>query len=246
MAGGDGPQGVAKSDVLRQRRFGEVGRLGAPIVVGHGRDSGARERVGQDTGGHRTVDDDAGAVVNTPGDQIGSGLARQERERRLQRIDVANALAPLQQGHVVVADADRPHLSLVHEPAHLGPRILRRSSRLVGPVDLVQVDALDSKPPQRRLALAPQRGRLSDAPGRDHRVVRVPGQAAFGEDEGPIVRRDHRQGLAHDLLGVAQPVDGGRVDPVHSTLDGANDRPDGVGVILGPPAVDPTASADRP
>ena len=45
---------------------------------------------------------------------------------------------------------------------------------------------------------------------------------------------------------MAEPVDGGRVDPVDAEIDRAPNRRDRVGVVLRPPAEQPVAAANRP
>src|SRR5207249_7475218 len=68
----------------------------------------------------------------------------------LQRIHVAKLLAALQQRDGEVGHPRRPHFALLDEPHHRLPRILHGRSRLVGPMKLVEVDALDSEAAQRR------------------------------------------------------------------------------------------------
>src|SRR5271157_1863122 len=130
-------------------------RRAAPVGLCHRLDTGPREGIRQDSRRHRAVYDDARRVRDAPGKHGCRGVARDERERRLQRIDVTDSLTPLEQSGVEVAQANRPDLALVLEVAHLAPRILRRHARLIGPMDLIEVDALDPESPERRLALAP-------------------------------------------------------------------------------------------
>jgi hypothetical protein len=54
--------------------------------------------------------------------EVKSGLSR-----RLQRVDVANALAALQERHVEVGDAAPADLALLAEPGHGSPALLDRT-----------------------------------------------------------------------------------------------------------------------
>ena len=75
--------------------------------------------------------------AGTPGNLGFRGLPPDQRERRLQRIDVPDSLTALQQGHPEIGDADGPDLPLLHQPGHRFPGLLDRSAGLVGPVKLV-------------------------------------------------------------------------------------------------------------
>jgi hypothetical protein len=54
------------------------------------------------------------------------------------------------------------------------------------------------------------------------------------------------QRRAHDLLGMAEPVDSRRVDPVDAALDRVTDGGDRLLVVLAAPAHRPIAAADGP
>jgi hypothetical protein len=62
---------------------------------------------------------------------------------------------------------------------------------------------------------------------------------------GPVTIGHALERLGHDLLGVAEPVDGGGVYPVYAVLYRVVDRGDGVLVVLGAPAAEPAGAADR-
>ena len=103
----------------------KLARVPAPVVEGHLAHSPGREGVGQDARGHGAVAEHARAVRRSPGDHLGGGAAGQQRERRLHQIHVPDLLAARQKGGVVVADADGPHLALVHSGGSSRPRIPR-------------------------------------------------------------------------------------------------------------------------
>src|SRR3954469_11912281 len=69
------------------------------------------ERAGQQTGLHRTVDDDAGVVRVAPADLV-DGVAVDQRERRLQRVDMAECLGDVELLDVVIGQSYRPYLAL--------------------------------------------------------------------------------------------------------------------------------------
>ena len=173
-------------------------------------------------------------------------VAADHREGRLQRRDVPDRLAALEEGHVEVRDARPADLALVHEAQHLAPRVLDRRPRLVGPVELVEVDRLDAEPAQRGLALLAHARRPRVARGGGHAVLVVPAQAALGEHEGPLGGGDPGEGPADDLLGVAVAVDRRGVDPVDALRDRVADRGDRLRVVLRAPGEGPAAAARGP
>src|ERR1700722_11251007 len=81
-------QGVAQGQIAAQVWFIEIWRTPAPVIFGKSRDVLPAERVGQQAGLHRAVTDDPGAMPGAPGDFTGGGSARNQRKRRLQRIDM--------------------------------------------------------------------------------------------------------------------------------------------------------------
>ena len=113
-------------------------------------------------------------------------------------------------------------------------------------MDLEEIYPLHSEASQRSLAIPPQRVRTGNPPGRDTPVVGVPDEAALGEDHRPPAGGELPQRLPHHLLGVAEAVDAGRVDPVHARVDGVDDGLDRIRVVLRPPAEGPVAASDGP
>jgi len=241
----DRPKRVAQGQVPREAGRLVLGRPAPPVVGRQRRHPLLREPVGEEARLHRAVDDNAGAVRGAPGD-LGSGhVAADEGEGRLQRIDVPHRLADLEPLHVEVRDPGRPHLALLDQPHHDRPGVLERHSRLVRPVELVEVDPLDAQPPERVLALAPDALGAQGPLRLRHGVGFVPLQAALGEDIRPLRRGQLTHRPPHHHLGMAQAVDGRGIDPVHAEPDRVMDGGDRIGVVLWSPSEEP-GPAGRP
>ncbi len=150
--------------------------------------------------------------------------AGEQRERRLDRVDVADRLAALELLDVEVGDAEPARLPLVDELGHRPPRLLeRRTGRPVGPVDLVEVDPLEAEAAQAVLALLADRRWTQVV--LDHAFgTPEPAAPALREDEHVLASAVRLERAADDLLGVAEPVDSRRVDPVDAALDRVADR----------------------
>src|SRR6202030_2171704 len=101
-------QGVAQGQIAAQVRLIEIGRTPAPIIFGKSRDVLTAERVGQQTGLHRAVTDDPGVMPGTPRDLGCGGLPPDQRERRLQRIDMADGFASFEDPNSQNSDAPQP------------------------------------------------------------------------------------------------------------------------------------------
>src|SRR5207245_750621 len=112
------------------------------------------------------------------------------------------------------------------------PVVSERSAVLGGPVHLVQVDALDGEPAERRLDLAVDAQGIAYAARRRGAVVLVPHETCLGENVGPVVGRDIAQRAGDDLLGVAEAVHRRRIDPVDAALAGVEDGGGRGGVVL--------------
>jgi hypothetical protein len=110
-------------------------------------------------------------------------------------------------------------------------------------VDLVQVYDVGLQAPEALLALA-LHGVLVEDVG--DVALLVPHERALGEDEGTVGLRDAFQGLRHEFLGVPEAVDGGRVHPVDTELDGPPYGPHRLVVVLRSPRRGPTAPAYSP
>src|SRR5437867_10737691 len=150
---------VAKRQDSAEKRLLEFSVAATPVVGRHPLNPLAAEGVGEDSGLHRAVDNDAGAMRGAPGNDVRGGLAMNQRERRLKRIDMANTLSPLEQPHVEVRDPAGTHLPLPDQARHLTPRLFHRRAERVRPVKLVQVDALDAEPAKRSLDFFTDRSR---------------------------------------------------------------------------------------
>ncbi len=246
MTPGDGPQGVPQGEVPSQVRLAEFRRPAAPIVGREARHPLRAEPVRQQPRLHRAVHDHPGAVRGAPGEFARRRLAADERERRLQRVHVADRLAALEQRHVEVRHARRPHFALLDEAHHRPPGVFHGRSRLVGPVKLVEINALHPEAPQRGLELATQRPRLEHPARLRHGIPLVPHQAPFGEHQRPLARGQGAEQSAHELLGVPEAVHRRGVDPIDPQLQRAPHRGERTGVVLRSPAERPASAADGP
>src|SRR5205085_9631809 len=72
----------------------------------------------------------------------------------------------------------------------------------------------------------------------------VPDHAALGEDVRSVTHPF--EGPRHHLLGVAQAVDRGRVNPVDACVQCRPDSSDRLPIVLDAPGEFPTRSTDRP
>ena len=84
------------------------------------------------------------AALLEPGEELRPVLLIEEREAVLDRVDVANCQTAFDQPAVDVAHADRSGKPSVLEFGHGLPRLLDRDLR-VGPVQLVEIDAIGSE-----------------------------------------------------------------------------------------------------
>src|SRR5439155_20633210 len=146
---------VPEQEVPAEVRLLELGRAPPPVVLGEGPHSLCREAIRQQAGMHRAVADDARAAARAPGDLTLRSAAIDQRERRLKRIDMADRLAAIEQAHVEIGDPGRADLSFLDQLRYRRPRVLDSRTRLVRPVELVKIDALDPEPAEGRLAFAP-------------------------------------------------------------------------------------------
>ena len=132
------------------------------------------------------------------------------------------------------------HQTIFLELGQRGPPLLdlRRRDR---PVNLVEVDRVDPQPLQAVVGLTPYRVPLQ--------AVHDPAVAAFKQRAlGEHVRSlgDALQRATDDLLGAAEAVGGGGVNPIDPLLERAVDRGDRLLIVLRTPAELPVPAADRP
>src|SRR2546425_1635891 len=207
-------QRVPQCEIAAQVRLLELHGATPPVVLSERGDTGPREAVRQEARLHRAVHDHAGVVPGTPRNLVSRGLAPDEGEGRLQRIHVAEHLAPLEQRDVEVRDARGPHVAFLDESHHRMPGVLHGRPRLVGPVELIEVDALDAEPPERRLALLSDGIRTQHPPRFLHTVALVPHQPALGEHEWAVARWQLPQETTDQLFGMTEAVHRGGIDAV--------------------------------
>ena len=180
---GDWPQGVGESKIAAQPVALKIRRTEAPIIrpkLGralHGECAREQARL------HRTVDDDAGLMVPTPGKLRRSKIAVDQREWRLQRVDMPYGFGPRQLIHIVVGQSYGARPAFLFEIEQGLPILLDRRSVLGRPVHLVQVDLSPLQPPKRGVHLAANTVGSPDPTWRGRAIALVPHQAAFGEDE---------------------------------------------------------------
>lgn len=176
---------------------------------------------GKQAAAQRTVGQYDDAVALGVGQHVGVDGAFEQVVGRLhagQRGELAEAVHLFRR---IVAHADGEYLAVAAQALQFAGGFLVRHQR-VRPVDLVQVDAIGFQPSQRVLDLP------ADACG---------GGVAVDAGIAPLQRRlggDHRlvaqtlQGLADDLLGVAEAIDRRSVDQVdpgfHRAPDGFHRR----------------------
>jgi hypothetical protein len=110
-------------------------------------------------------------------------------------------------------------------------------------VELKQVDDIDAKPLQRCLAV--RADGVRSKVGSWWKITTVPAAAAFREDErSPAAEK--LEGLAHEFLRVAVAVNGRRVNPIHTAIEGMEYGGNRLSITLGGTGVCPTRSADGP
>lgn len=186
----------------------EASGAAAPVVFRQlGQTLGA-EAVRQESRLHRAVADYARAVLTTPRNLALGDVATDQREGGLQRIHVTNLLASREQFDVEVRDAAPANFPLIDEPGYLTPRILDGSADLVGPMELVEIDALHSEPAERRLTLASDGLRREDPSRPGAGIALVPHDPALREDVGALSLGNFTDEATYHLLRVTQPVRG--------------------------------------
>ena len=133
--------------LLSEVRLLELRRLAPPVVLGQGGDAIGREALGQDAGLHGAVADDARVVALAPRNLVFTGRAIDERKRRLQRIDVPDGFAPVEERDIKVGNASGgsfpPRRASPFRP--MSPRL---ACRYRPASETEQIDALDAEPPQ--------------------------------------------------------------------------------------------------
>jgi hypothetical protein len=171
-------------------------------------------------------------------------FGRENRIGRLERSDGGDGLGASELRGIEVGDADPADLAFLLQLGESGPAFFDFGVG-VGPVDLVEIDGIDGEAAQTGFAFAAD----GIAPeGAADGASFVPDESAFREyirTGGAAFER-----AADDFFGVAEPVNGGGVDPVDAAVEGGMDGGDGVGVVLGSPGegqpLPPMAQAPTP
>src|SRR5713101_6745836 len=185
-------------------------------------------------------------MLGAPRNLACASVAADERKRRLQRIHMPDGFAAFQQAHIKVGDSGHSDLSLLDEPYHFSPGILDWRPGLIGPMKLVEINALYTQPAQGRLALSPNRFRLEYTTRLCHGVRLIRNQSTFGENQRTLGGRQLAQQASDNFLGVAQSVDRGRINPIDTQLQCMPHGGNGCVVILRSPTVGPSAAAEGP
>src|SRR5882724_3933778 len=118
-----------------------------------------------------------------PRNDVSPTALANQRERRLNRVDMTDGLGLPELVEREVADAGVTNLALVDQQAQLAPAVGERRARSIGPMELIEIDLVDAEPAERGLELAPNRRRGEVALGLAHGVFRIVQHTAFGEDE---------------------------------------------------------------
>src|SRR3984893_11072705 len=92
-------------------------------------------------------------------------------------------------------------------------RVFDARVRLIRPVKVEEIDALDTKSPQRRLALLSDRGGPPRPSWLSRASAFVEDQPTLREHVGPIIRREIAK-LGVHFLGIPEALECGSVDPV--------------------------------
>ena len=246
MTRGYGTESIAEREAPLQIRRLEARGAAPPVVRWKAGEALRAETVCQKSRLHRAVADDTRAALQTPGNLARRDLATNQREWRLQRIHVTDLVAPLEQLHREVGNAAPSHLTLIDEAGDLAPRVIDRSSRFIGPVELVEVDALHAESPERCLTLASDRLGREYPSCRSREIALIPHDPALGEDVRSISLGPLAKESPDDFFRVTKPVRGRGVYPVEPQLRCMTQRTERCLVILRPPVHEATRTADGP
>jgi hypothetical protein len=92
-------------------------------------------------------------------------------------------------------------------------------------MNLVEIDGVDFEPLQARIDFLLERGGLQSL----LEAIPFANQAALGENLRTV--RAALEGARNNLLGMAEPVRGGCIDPVDTEIDGPVNRSNGLLVV---------------
>src|SRR5882672_3874080 len=158
----------------------------------------------------------------------------------MQRCDAAK---PFYLENRKVADTDGADLSLLEQCEHGFRGFFDRNQR-IGPVHLIDVDVIGSKPAERILNLLQDAG----AAGVARYFPAIPLESRLGRNQHLRAQPAFGDRLADDLFGAAKSVDRSSVDNIDAMLECAPDGGDGfgfVGAAPHPPADRPRTDGDR-
>src|SRR5690349_12877803 len=136
-----------------------------------------------------------------------------------------NRLNAFQLFEIEVADAGIADFALRYQFAERAPAFLNVFGRN-GPMELIEIDAIDVQPPQARIAFSADAVTLETA---GDAVVGLRNTAALCGDEW--FHFQFRERLRDDFFGMSVAVDRRRVDPVDAQFNRAMDRADRVLVV---------------
>lgn len=231
-------EAVGDGEVFAELGLLEVRVALAPIVVGQGGDPFGGHGTGEHARTHGRVVDHADVVRFAVGQNLRLDIAIEQGVGRLQGSDLGDFVRFGKLLDVEVGGADPAHFALVLEFGHGGPAFERRAELVVRPMHLVEVDRVGVEAAQAGFDFGAD-GLLGigvvDVAGI------IPDHGALGEDERPFAF-PLRQRPCHDLLGVAESVDGGGVDPIDAELECPQNGGHGLVVVLAGPAEFPGAA----
>ena len=246
MARGDRLQRIGELQVAGELVAGKFRVSRAPIIGRQRPRALDAEPAAEEPGLHRAVDDHARPVRCAPWDLASTCLAADQRERRLQGVHVTDPLGRFELGHPMIGEPGGADLPLALQVEERAPVLGDGGAIRRWPMELEEIEPLDAEPAQRGLRLAPEAVGARDAAEVGIVPLAFPDQAALGEDVRPAACGDVGECAADHLLGVAEAIGGGGVDPVDADVERAADGGDRIGVVLRAPAGGPFGAADRP
>src|SRR5580700_3086441 len=117
--------------------------------------------------------------------------------------------AALQQIHVKIRNAARPHFSFLDQLHHRGPGILNGSAGFVRPMKLVEIDSFHTQTAQGGFAFASYGIWLQSSLWLSHGIA-FERHAALSENKWTLRLRNIAQKPSHHFLRMSQPIDRGR------------------------------------
>ncbi len=215
--------------------------VGAPQIVpleGRVRPHAPRKK----SPAQRAIAECRDAVLAAVRQEVGFDSALEQIVRRLQHVKRCHATKLFDLLDGKIAYADRADLSLVEQHVHRVRRLFDRNQR-VGPVDLIDVDVIGSKPAQGILDLAHDAG----AAGIAENLLVLPLESRLGGDQDTRAQAGFGDRFADDLLGTAEAISGRGIDQVDAVIQRGANRGNGfrfVGPAPHPPADRPRADGD--